>query len=153
MNNHTFCRLPVTSGQCKYGTEKHPDAAMLLNYDDDFYSLGYVQIKETFRALTGDDIFQPDISDNVFRSSIASVVDIGFILQIFDIGYQEVFRATHSIKVEFIFGGVVPKDINGYASVSTNKMVTASSDGQETFWLPLVDNIKFFHNIIIFLHC
>ena len=35
LNNDTFYRLPVTSCQCVIGTEKHPDAGILLNYDDD----------------------------------------------------------------------------------------------------------------------
>ena len=30
---HTFCRLPVTSAQCIVGTEKHPDAGLLLKFD------------------------------------------------------------------------------------------------------------------------
>ena len=59
LNNDTFCRLPVVSAQCIIGTEKYPDAGILLNYDDDDYSQGYHQIKEAFRALTKDDILQP----------------------------------------------------------------------------------------------
>ena len=35
LNNDTFCRLPVTSTQCNIGTERYPDSALLLNYDDD----------------------------------------------------------------------------------------------------------------------
>ena len=35
MNNDTFYRLPVSSAQCIIGTEKYPDNAILLNYDDD----------------------------------------------------------------------------------------------------------------------
>ena len=61
LNNDTFCRLPVVSAQCNIGTEKYPDAGILLNYDDDDYSQGYHQIKEAFRALTKDDILQPYI--------------------------------------------------------------------------------------------
>ena len=62
LNNDTLCRLPVVSAQCIIGTEKYPDASILLNYDDDDYSQGYHQIKEAFRALTKDDILQPYIS-------------------------------------------------------------------------------------------
>ena len=58
-NTDTFCKLPVLQSQCKIGTEKFPDAGVLLKYDDDDYSQGYGQIKETFRALTKDDICQP----------------------------------------------------------------------------------------------
>ena len=43
LNNHTFCRLPVVSAQCIIGTEKYPDAGILLNYDDDDYSQSYSQ--------------------------------------------------------------------------------------------------------------
>ena len=35
--NDTFCRLTGTSAQAFIGTEKYPDAGMLLNYDDDGY--------------------------------------------------------------------------------------------------------------------
>ena len=37
LNIDTFCRLPVVSAQCIIGTEKNPDAGILLNYDDDNY--------------------------------------------------------------------------------------------------------------------
>ena len=60
LNNDTFCRLPVVSAQCIIGTEKFPDTGMLLIYDDDDYSQGYHQIKETFKALTKDDTLQPN---------------------------------------------------------------------------------------------
>ena len=59
LNNDTFYRMPVTSAQCIFGTEKYPDSALLLNYDDDDYSQGYGQIKEAFRTLTKDNILQP----------------------------------------------------------------------------------------------
>ena len=52
LNDDTFCRLPVVSAQCNIGNERYPDAGILLNYEDDDYSQGYSQIKETFRALT-----------------------------------------------------------------------------------------------------
>ena len=39
LNNDTFCRLPVTSPQYIIGTEKYPDAGILINYDD-CYSQG-----------------------------------------------------------------------------------------------------------------
>ena len=35
LNNDTFCRGPVTSAPCIIGTERYPDSAILLNYDDD----------------------------------------------------------------------------------------------------------------------
>ena len=62
-NKDTFCRLPVTSAQCIIGTEKNPDSAFLLNYDDDYYPQEYGQIKEAFRVLKKDDISKPYISD------------------------------------------------------------------------------------------
>ena len=61
LNNDTFYRLPVVSAQCVIGTEKYPDAGILIKYDDDDYSQGYHQIKEAFRALTKDDFLQPYI--------------------------------------------------------------------------------------------
>ena len=133
LNNDTFCRLPVVSAQCIIGTEKYPDAGILLNYDDDDYSQGYHQIKEAFRALTKDDILQPYISEADFRRSNAAANDIGYNLYVFDIRYQKNFTNSQPIKVEFKFEGVVPNDINGYGLVLTNKLVSKSSDGQRHF--------------------
>ena len=108
LNNDTFCRLPVVSAQCIIGTEKYPDAGIVLNYEDDDYSQGYRQIKEAFRALTKDDILQPYISEADFRRSNAAVNDIGYNLYVFDIRYQKNFTNSQTIKVEFKFEGVVP---------------------------------------------
>ena len=87
LNNDTFCRLPVVSAQCIIGTEKYPDAGILLNYDDDDYSQGYHQIKEAFKTLTKDNILQPYISDDNFRTSNLAANDIGYNLSflIYDI--------------------------------------------------------------------
>ena len=43
------------------------------------------------------------------------------------------FSNSQPIKIEFKFEGVVPNDINGYALVLTNKLVSISSDGQRHF--------------------
>ena len=67
LNNDTFYRPPVTSAQCIIDTEKYPDSAILLNYNDDDYSQGYGLIKQAFEDLTKDDILEPYISDNDFR--------------------------------------------------------------------------------------
>ena len=116
------------------GTEKYPDAVILLNCDDD-YSQGYGQIKEVFRALTKDDILQRYISDHDFRSSNVRADDVGYNLYVFDIRYQQNFTASQQIKTEFKIDWVVPNDVNGYALVLTNKLVSASSDGQRQFHL------------------
>ena len=61
--------MPVTKPQCIIGNERHPDSAILLNYDDDDYSQAYGQMKEAFRALTKDNKLQPYISGDDFVSS------------------------------------------------------------------------------------
>ena len=66
LNNDSFCRLPFVSAHCVIGTEKHPDAGILFNYDDDDYSQGYHQFKEASKALTKDNILQPYISEEDF---------------------------------------------------------------------------------------
>ena len=66
LNKDTFCRLPVTSAQCIIGTEKYPDAGILLNYDGDNYSQGYDQIKQVCKALIKNDLLEPVISDHDF---------------------------------------------------------------------------------------
>ena len=55
LKNDTFVRLPLISTQVVIGTERYPDTAILLNYNDDEYSQGYEQIREAFKALTKDD--------------------------------------------------------------------------------------------------
>ena len=59
--------MPVISAQVVIGTEKYPDAGILLNYDDDEYSQGYGQRNEAFRALTKDNRLQPYISEDEYR--------------------------------------------------------------------------------------
>ena len=87
LNNHTFWRPPVTSAQCVIGTEKYPDSAILLIYDDYDYSQGCGRIKKAFRALTKDDILKPFLSDNQFRSS-NNGNDFWYKLNRFDIRYH-----------------------------------------------------------------
>ena len=132
-NNDTFCRLPVVSAHCVIGTEKYPDAGILFNYTDDDYSQGYHQIKEAFEALTKDDILQPYISEEDFRTSNVRAADVGYNLYVFDIRYQKNYTASQPIKVEFKIDGVVNNNVNGYALVLTNKLVSIGSDGQRHF--------------------
>ena len=128
LNHETLLRPPVTYAQCINGTEKYPDSAILLNYNDDDYSQGYGQYKEAFEALTKDEIRQTSISDNDFRSS-NNDADIGYNSYVFDIRYQKTLESAQPIKVEFIFSGKIPAGMYGYALVLTNKLVSKSSDG------------------------
>ena len=132
LNNDTFIRLPVISAQVVIGTERYPDSAILLNYEDDDYSQGYGQIKEAFRALTKDDILQPYISEDDFRSSNEGN-NIGYNIYAFDIRYQKNFENAQPVKVEFKFSENIPAGIYGYALVLTNKLISISSDGQRMF--------------------
>ena len=129
LNNDTFYRMPVTSAQCIIGTEKYPDSAILINYDDDDYSQGYGQIKEAFRALTKDNILQSYISEDDFRSD-NNGNNIGYNIHVFDIRYQKDYQSGQSVKIEFKLDEVVPAGIYGYALVLTNRLVSISSDGQ-----------------------
>ena len=43
------------------------------------------------------------------------------------------FTASQPIKLEFKFDGVVSNDINEYALVLANKLVSIGSDGQRHF--------------------
>ena len=132
LNNDTFIRLPVISAQVVIGTERYPDSAILLNYDDDDYSRGYGQIKEAFNALTKDDIFKPYISEDDFRSSNEGN-NIGYNIYAFDIRYRKNFENAQPVKVEFKFSENIPAGIYGYALVLTNKLISISSDGQRMF--------------------
>ena len=129
LNKDTFCRLPVTRAQAIIGKAKYPDSNILLNFDDDDYSQGYCQIEEACTDSTKDDLIQPYISYYKIRSSNVSADDVGYNLYVFDISYQQNFTASQPIRVQFEFR-VVPNDINGFALVLTNKLVSISSDGQ-----------------------
>ena len=133
LNNGSFCRLPVTSAHCINGTEKYPDAGIVLIHNDDDYSQAHAEIKEVFGAFTKNDILPPYISDDNFRSFDASVVELGFILYIFDIRYQQIFIASQPIKKEFIIDGVVFNDVNGYFLEIAKKLVPLSSNRQKPF--------------------
>ena len=133
LNIDTFCRLPVVNAQFIIGTEKNPDAGILLNFSDDDYSQGYGHIKEAFRALAKNDFLQPYISDDTFKTSNVRADDVGYNLHVFDIRYQKNFTNSQLIKVEIKFDRVVLNDVNGYALVLTNKLVSISSDGQKQF--------------------
>ena len=130
--NDAFYRPLVTSPQCIIGTEKYPDSAILINYNDDDYSQGYGLIKEAVKALTKDDILQPYISENDFKSS-KDGENLGYNLYVFDIRYQKNFESAQPKKVESKFDGVVPAGIYGYALVLTEKLVSISSDNQRHF--------------------
>ena len=132
LNNDTFVRLPVISAQVVIGTERYPDSAILLKYDDDDYSQGYGQIKEAFRALTKDDILKPYISEDDFRSS-NNGNDIGYNIYAFDIRYQKNFENDQPVKVEFKFSENIDAGIYGYALVLTNRLISITSDGQRMF--------------------
>ena len=83
--------------------------------------------------MTKDDILQPYISDDNFRTSNVAANDVGYNLYVFDIRYQKNFTNSQPIKVEFKIEGVVLNDINGYALVLINKLVSIGSDGQRHF--------------------
>ena len=119
--------MPVSSAQGNIRTEKNPDSAILLNYDDDDYSQGYGQIKEAFKARTKDEILQPYISEYDFRSD-NNGNDIGYNIHIFDIRYQKKYQSGQSTKVEFKLDKIVPAGVYGYALVLTNILVSISSD-------------------------
>ena len=140
--------MPVASTERIVSTEKYPDRGIILSYDDDDYFQGYGQIKEAFRALTKNDILQPNNTDDDFLSSNVRVDNFGYNLYVLDIQYLPIFSTSQPFNVEFKFDGIVAKDINGYALVLTNKLVSASSDGH--FELIFVQG---FRNCFIFSQC
>ena len=121
LNNDTFVRLPVISAQVVIGTEGYPDSATLINHDDDDYSQGYGQVKETFKALTKDDILQPHISEDDFRS-FNEGNNIGYNIYAFDIRYQKFFENAQPVKVDFKVSENILAGIYGYGLVLTNRL-------------------------------
>ena len=132
LNKDTFIRLPVISAQVVIGTERYPDSAILLNYEDDDYSQGYGQIKEAFKVFTKDDVPQPYISEDDFRSSNEGN-NIGYNIYAFDIRYQKNFENAQPVKAEFKFSENIAAGIYGYALILTNRLVSITSDGQRMF--------------------
>ena len=98
-----------------------------MNFDDDDYSQGYVELREVFRASRKGEILQSYISYDNFVSSNVRADDVCCNSYVSDIRYQQIFTASQPIKVEFKFDGV--NVINGYALVITNKLVSISIDG------------------------
>ena len=88
LNNDTFVDYLLLVLNIILELKKNPNSGILINYDDDDYTQGYSQIKEVFRALTKDDIFQPYISDDNFRTSNVRADDVGYNLYVFDKRYQ-----------------------------------------------------------------
>ena len=78
LRNDSFYRLPATRAQCSMGTEKNPNAGILLIYDNNEYSQGSSQIKEVFRTLAKYDSLQPYLSDDDFRTSKAGIVELPY---------------------------------------------------------------------------
>ena len=132
LNNDTFYRMPLTSAQYIIGTEKYPENAILLIYDNDDYSQGYGQIKEALKALTNDNILQPYITEDDYRSSNDGD-NIGYNVHVFDMRYQKNSETGQSVKVEFKVDKVIPAGIYGYALVLTNSLISITSDGQRMF--------------------
>ena len=69
----------------------------------------------------------------ILAFSNSGVVELGYNCFVFDIKNQQNFKASQANKVEFKFGEVVPNDMNCYALVLTNNLISASSVGRRRF--------------------
>ena len=76
--------------------------------------------------------------------------ECGYNLYVFHIQYQKNFTTAQPIKVKFTSDGIVPVDINGYALLSTNKLIFISSDREIHFDLIL---FRAFHRPFVFVYC
>ena len=102
-------------------------------YDVDYFQ-GYRQNKEAFRALTKIDILKPYIPDNDFRK-FNEGFDVGYNLYVFEIRNHKNLEAAQPYKKDFVFSEDVSAGRCVYVSISTDKMVSFSSDGQRHFGL------------------
>ena len=107
---------------CQNG--KYSCAGLFSIYDDDKFSQGYGQINEAFIALTKDDSLQSCKSAQDFRSPNVRADDVEYKLYFFGIRWQQNFTATQPIKIEFKYDGVFSNNINGYALLLTNNVVS-----------------------------
>ena len=101
---------------------------------DDF-SQRYGQIEVAFWSLTKDHILQPCLSDHGLISSITADGwnEIGSNLLCSDIQYQKRSTGAQTMKVEMKFSEDSPADVNGYALVLTNGLISLKSDGRKHF--------------------
>ena len=127
LNNDTFHRPPVISAQGIFGTEKKPDAAILLNYDDVDLSQGYGQFKEAFRTLKKmilcNHICLIRISDPLMMASILKKIQKFLVLEI------KKSSMLFNQKQLFDFLEVVPNAVFGHATNFTIKFFSIIKDG------------------------
>ena len=72
------------------------------------------------------------MSNQGFRSSNEGD-DTGYELFVFRLRYQGDFTANQPIKIESYFDGVVPTEIDSYALVLRNKIVSINTEWQRRF--------------------
>ena len=135
-NNDTFDRLSLVNGHCIIQNEKHPDARIFCKDAFAENSQPYREIVSCFRLLAKDKNPQPYITQKDFMTSNNYPEgNQGFKLFVFDFHHHQDFSSAQPIKVSFDLRPAVPAGTNliGYALLSTNKLVSVSSDGQMQF--------------------
>ena len=135
-SNDTFYRPSVVNAQSINGSEKYPDDGINCNDAFDKYSQAYGEIVSCFRHLTKDNTLQPYITQKeLITANKYPDGNPGFNLYIFDNSHHQDFSSAQPIKVRFHFRPAVPAATNpiGYALLSTNKLVSVSSEGQKQF--------------------
>ena len=101
----------------------------MLFYYVEYFSQGYGQTKEAFRALTNADIFNTYVTNHDFGSPNEGK-NIGYNLCVSYVQYQKNLESAQPINVEFKFSKKLPAGIYGYALVLTNQLVSIRSEGQ-----------------------
>ena len=92
--NDTFVRLPFISAQVIVGTEKYPDSAFLINYNDDDYSQGYAQKKKLLKRLQKITFFNRIYLKKILRRlMMLMLLVIIYTLSIYDI--RKFFRVLN----------------------------------------------------------
>ena len=134
--NDTFRKPSVVNAQCVIGNVKLPDAGKNCSYVFEKYSQAYGEIVSCFRHLDKGNASKTYITQKDFvTSNLYPDGNPGYNVYVFDISHHQDYISAQLIKVRFDFRPAVPAAtfLIGYALLSTNNIVSVSSDGQRQF--------------------
>ena len=116
-DNATFDRLPISSGVCKIGSEKHPDDGIECDYDRDKYDQAYSGIENFYLLKSETILLNPFINLHNFRTY--------YNFYVFDLSKQKDNIASQPIRLEFKFNAAIDvAEYIDYALVLTPELIS-----------------------------